>query len=284
MASTLSLGVYQMPDSPANRRHWGNLDQAAMSLVLANATQTNPGFTLVVVRDSQMAENVRDELRFFLPKNAPVLMFPDWETLIYDSFSPHQDIVSDRLAILNELPLLSKGVLVVPASTLMQKLAPRSFTLGSSFVLDKGQQFDIESMRMRLTTSAYRCVDTVFEHGEFAVRGSIMDIFPMGIDHPFRIDLFDNEIESIRVFDPETQRSIEQVESIRLLSAREFPLTDEAINRFQDRWHQHFQGNPRNCSIYQDVSQGLSPPGIEYYLPLFFDELETYSTTYLTTR
>jgi transcription-repair coupling factor (superfamily II helicase) len=275
MASTLSLGVYQMPDSPANRRHWGNLDQAAMSLVLANATQTNPGFTLVVVRDSQMAENVRDELRFFLPKNAPVLMFPDWETLIYDSFSPHQDIVSDRLAILNELPLLSKGVLVVPASTLMQKLAPRSFTLGSSFVLDKGQQFDIESMRMRLTTSAYRCVDTVFEHGEFAVRGSIMDIFPMGIDHPFRIDLFDNEIESIRVFDPETQRSIEQVESIRLLSAREFPLTDEAINRFQDRWHQHFQGNPRNCSIYQDVSQGLSPPGIEYYLPLFFDELET---------
>ena len=275
MASTLSLGVYQIPDTTTNRRHWGNLDQAAMSLVIADAVKAQSGVALVIVQDSQTAESVRQELRLFLPSSIPVMLFPDWETLIYDSFSPHQDIVSDRLAILNELPALKEGVLVVPASTVMQKIAPRSFTLGSSFVLDKGQRFDLEAMRMRLTASAYRCVDTVFEHGEFAVRGSIMDIFPMGIDHPFRIDLFDDEIESIRVFDPETQRSIEQVESIRLLSAREFPLTDDAIKRFQDRWHQHFQADPRKCPIYQDVSQGSSPPGIEYYLPLFFDELET---------
>ena len=275
MAHTLPLGVYQIPDAPGNRRHWGNLDQAALSLAVADAIQAEKGFTMVVVQDTQTAESVSHELQFFLPESVPVMLFPDWETLIYDSFSPHQDIVSDRLAILNELPLQKRGVLVVPATTLMQKLAPRSFTLGSSFVLDKGQQFDIEAMRKKLTASAYRCVDTVFEHGEFAVRGSIMDIFPMGTDHPFRIDLFDDEIESIRVFDPETQRSIEQVESIRLLSAREFPLTDDAINRFQDRWHQHFQGNPRSCQVYQDVSEGLSPPGIESYLPLFFDELET---------
>ncbi|MFT7245247.1 MAG: transcription-repair coupling factor (superfamily II helicase), partial [Candidatus Azotimanducaceae bacterium] len=275
MANTLPLGVYQIPDAAGKRRHWGNLDQAALSLAVADAIRVEDGFTMVVVRDTQTAESVSHELQFFLPESMPVMLFPDWETLIYDSFSPHQDIVSDRLAILNELPLQKKGVLVVPATTLMQKLAPRSFTLGSSFVLDKGQRFDIEVMRKKLTASAYRCVDTVFEHGEFAVRGSIMDIFPMGVDHPFRLDLFDDEIESIRVFDPETQRSIEHVESIRLLSAREFPLTDDAINRFQDRWHQHFQGNPRNCQVYQDVSQGLSPPGIEYYLPLFFDELET---------
>ena len=275
MASTLPLGVYQIPDTAGNRRHWGNLDQAALSLVVADVMKTKDNFVMLVVRDSQTAESVSRELEFFLPKSVPVMQFPDWETLIYDSFSPHQDIVSDRLAILNELPRKKQGVLVVPASTLMQKLAPRSFTLGSSFVLDKGQEFDIEAMRKKLTSSAYRCVDTVFEHGEFAVRGAIMDIFPMGIDHPFRIDLFDKEIETIRVFDPETQRSIEQVDSIRLLSAREFPLTDDAINRFQDRWHQHFQVDPRKCQVYQDISQGLSPPGIEYYLPLFFDELET---------
>ncbi|MFT7306590.1 MAG: transcription-repair coupling factor (superfamily II helicase) [Candidatus Azotimanducaceae bacterium] len=275
MVSTLPLGVYQIPDAAGNRRHWGNLDQAALSLVVADAMNNRDTFMMIVVRDSQTAESVSRELEFFLPKTVPVLLFPDWETLVYDSFSPHQDIVSDRLAILNELPAMKRGILVVPASTLMQKLAPRSFTLGSSFVLNKGEEFDIESMRRKLTASAYRCVDTVFEHGEFAVRGAIMDIFPMGVDHPFRIDLFDREIDTIRIFDPETQRSIEQVESIRLLSAREFPLTDDAINRFQDRWHQHFQGDPRNCQVYQDVSQGTSPPGIEYYLPLFFDQLET---------
>jgi transcription-repair coupling factor (superfamily II helicase) len=275
MSSTLPLGVYSIPESKGGRRHWGNLSGAAASVAIAAAMETHAGMSLVIVRDNQEAEQVAAELRFFLQDRAPVLLFPDWETLIYDSFSPHQDIISDRLRILNQLPNTQSGVLVVPVATLMQKLAPREFTLGSSFSLDKGQQFDIEAMRTRLTSAAYRCVDTVFEHGEFAVRGSIMDIFPMGVNHPFRLDLFDDEIESIRVFDPETQRSINQVENIRLLSAREFPLDEAAINDFQDRWHQKFQVDPRECSIYQDVSAGLSPPGIEYYLPLFFDQLET---------
>lgn len=275
MASTLPLGVHQIPDAPGKRRHWGNLAGAAASLAIGHTIQSHGSFSLVVARDSQEAEQIAAELQFFLSESTPVMLFPDWETLVYDSFSPHQDIISDRLRILNELPGQQSGVLVVPVATLMQKLAPREFTLGSSFSLDKGQRFDIEAMRSRLTNAAYRCVDTVFEHGEFAVRGSIMDIFPMGVNHPFRLDLFDDEIESIRVFDPESQRSIEHVDSIRLLSAREFPLDDAAINEFQDRWHQRFQVDVRDCSIYQDVSSGLSPPGVEYYLPLFFDQLET---------
>ncbi|MFN3238361.1 MAG: transcription-repair coupling factor [Pseudomonadales bacterium] len=269
------MGVHQIPDAPGKRRHWGNLAGAAASLAIGHTIQSHGSFSLVVARDSQEAEQIAAELQFFLSESTPVMLFPDWETLVYDSFSPHQDIISDRLRILNELPGQQSGVLVVPVATLMQKLAPREFTLGSSFSLDKGQRFDIEAMRSRLTNAAYRCVDTVFEHGEFAVRGSIMDIFPMGVNHPFRLDLFDDEIESIRVFDPESQRSIEHVDSIRLLSAREFPLDDAAINEFQDRWHQRFQVDVRDCSIYQDVSSGLSPPGVEYYLPLFFDQLET---------
>lgn len=275
MDSTLPLGVYQIPQSPGQRRHWGNLVGAASGLAIATTISNSNDFALVIAQDSQEADRIAAELRFFLGDRAPVMLFPDWETLVYDSFSPHQDIISDRLRILNELPSKKHGALVVPVTTLMQKLAPREFTLGSSFSLDKGQQFDIEAMRTRLSNAAYRCVDTVFEHGEFAVRGSIMDIFPMGVNHPFRIDLFDDEIESIRVFDPESQRSIRQVTSIRLLSAREFPLDDDAINQFQDRWHQRFQVDPRECSVYQDVSAGLSPPGIEYYLPLFFNQLET---------
>ena len=275
MSSTLPLGVYSIPETNGARRHWGNLSGAAASVAISAAMDQHQGMSLVIVKDNQEAEQVAAELEFLLESRAPVMLFPDWETLVYDSFSPHQDIISDRLRILNQLPNTKSGVLVVPVSTLMQKLAPREFTLGSSFSLDKGQQFDIEAMRTRLTSAAYRCVDTVFEHGEFAVRGSIMDIFPMGVNHPFRLDLFDDEIESIRVFDPETQRSINQVDNIRLLSAREFPLDDKAINEFQDRWHQHFQVDPRECSLYQDVSAGLSPPGIEYYLPLFFDQLET---------
>ncbi len=230
---------------------------------------------LVITQDTLSAERVRNELEFFLGENFPIYGFPDWETLIYDSFSPHQDIISERLSILNELPDVTRGVVVVPANTIMHKLPPRSFSLGSSLLLDVGQHFDIPQMRRKLQASAYRCVDTVFEHGEYAVRGSIMDIFPMGSEHPFRIDLFDDEIESIRTFDPETQISIDKVSKVKLLPAREFPLSDEGINKFKDNWHLTFESDPRNSPLYQDVSQGLSPPGIEYYLPLFYDQLES---------
>lgn len=278
------IGPLTIPSQAGERRHWSNLPGSAASLLIAEMISREHQFCLVIAADMQSAERLQDELRFFLaqaPAPAgsaaapPVLLFPDWETLVYDSFSPHQDIISERLKILNQLPGQKSGALVVPATTLMHKIAPRSFALGSSLVLDVGQKFDIRSMRRQLESAAYRCVETVFEHGEFAVRGAIMDVFPMGSDFPYRLDLFDDELESLRTFDPETQLSIEKVDHVRLLPAREYPLTGTAINHFQDHWHLKFQGDPRRCPIYQDVSQGLSPPGVEYYLPLFFAEAET---------
>ncbi len=265
----------EIPFKPADRRLWANLSGAAEALVIAEAARQSGGVSLVITSDTQAAERLHNELAFFLSGALPILRFPDWETLIYDSFSPHQDIISDRLAVLNELPSLDTAIIVVPATTLVQKIAPRQFVLGSSLVLAEGQKFDIAEMRRQLQGAAYRSVETVFEHGEYAVRGSIMDIFPMGSNVPFRVDLFDDEVDTLRTFDPETQRSIDQVESINLLPAREFPLTDAAIKHFQNEWFLRFQSDARECPIYRDVSTGLSPAGIEYYLPLFFQELET---------
>ena len=263
----------RVPHQPADRRHWHNLPGSAISLAIAAVVETGPGIRLVITRDMVSAEQIRHELQFFLP-DITIRTFPDWETLIYDSFSPHQDIISERLEILNQLSLLQTGVIIIPANTIMQKLAPAHFILGSSLQLEVGQKFDIGLMRRKLEASAYRCVDNVYEHGEFAVRGAIMDIFPMGSDDPYRVDLFDDEVESLRTFDPETQLSTGRVDSVNLLPAREFPLTDTAINSFRDRWHERLSSN-RNCPVYQDVCAGISPAGIEYYLPLFFEQLET---------
>ena len=269
------IGEFNLPNSVHGRRHWHNLPGSAESFAISQALISSKAFGLVITENTQQAEQILNELKFFLPKHIPAMLFPDWETLIYDDFSPHQDIISKRLNILNELPTMNRGVLVVPATTIMQKVSPRSFAVGSSLVLEVGQKFNLQLMRTKLEASAYRCVETVYEHGEFAVRGSIMDIYPMGASLPYRLDLFDDEIETLRTFDPETQLSIDKVDSISLLPAREFPLTNEAISLFQDSWHQHFHVNPRTCPIYQDVAQGLSPSGIEYYLPLFFKEVET---------
>jgi transcription-repair coupling factor (superfamily II helicase) len=194
-----------------------------LSLAIAEAASAAKRFTLLLTADSQNAERLQQELSFFAP-DLPVLHFPDWETLPYDLFSPHQDIISQRISALYRLPELKHGVLVVPITTALHRLAPKRFLLGSSLVLDAGQKLDVNDMRTRLEAAGYRCVDTVYEHGEFAVRGALIDLFPMGSDQPFRIDLFDDEIETLRTFDPETQRSIDKVESIKLLPAREFPL------------------------------------------------------------
>lgn len=268
-------GKYKVPAEPGARHRWSNLTGGGKAFAVAHAMQEGGNFSLVIADSMHDAEQLCDELDFYLSAELPVRLFPDWETLVYDSFSPHQDIISDRLALLNELPTLSRGALVVPAATLMQRIAPRSFALGSSLVLDVGQKFELSAMRRKLEASAYRCVETVYEHGEFAVRGAIMDIFPMGSDLPYRLDLFDDEIESLRTFEPESQRSVDKVDQIRLLPAREFPLTREAINLFLDQWHQRFTSDPRRCPVYQDVSSGLSPAGIEYYLPLFFEMTDT---------
>jgi transcription-repair coupling factor (superfamily II helicase) len=274
------IGPLTTPKLSGDRRHWSNLPGSAAALLIAEAIIQKQQFCLVVAEDMQSAERLYHELNFFLEAAASdlshqVQLFPDWETLVYDSFSPHQDIISERLRILNQLPGMRTGALVVPAATLMHKLAPRSFALGSSLVLDVGQKFDIKSMRRQLESAAYRCVETVMEHGEFAVRGAIMDVFPMGSEHPYRVDLFDDEIESLRTFDPESQLSVDKVTHVRLLPAREYPLSAAAIKRFQDAWHLKFHTDARRCPMYQDISQGLSPAGVEYYLPLFFESAET---------
>ncbi|TCD23895.1 transcription-repair coupling factor [Pseudomonas sp. IC_126] len=270
------MSVLRLPPMPAasGKQTWGNLPGAALSLAIAESASRAECFTLLLTADSQSAERLKEELAFFAP-SLPVLHFPDWETLPYDVFSPHQDIISQRIAALYQLPELTHGVLVVPITTALHRLAPKRFLLGSSLVLDVGQKLDVEQMRSRLEAAGYRCVDTVYEHGEFAVRGALIDLYPMGSALPYRIDLFDDEIETLRTFDPENQRSIEKVDSVRLLPAREFPVKKEAVTGFRARFRERFDVDFRRCPVYQDLSTGITPAGIEYYLPLFFDETST---------
>ncbi|CAN7529473.1 transcription-repair coupling factor [Pseudomonas sp. LjRoot71] len=271
-----TASVLRLPSLPATagKQHWGNLPGAALSLAIAEAASHAKRFTLLLTADSQSAERLQEELSFFTP-DLPVLHFPDWETLPYDLFSPHQDIISQRISALYRLPELKHGVLVVPITTALHRLAPKRFLLGSSLVLQVGQQLDVNQMRGNLEAAGYRCVDTVYEHGEFAVRGALIDLFPMGSSQPYRIDLFDDEIETLRTFDPETQRSIDKVDSIKLLPAREFPLEKKAVTDFRGRFRERFDVDFRRCPIYQDLSTGITPAGIEYYLPLFFEETAT---------
>ncbi len=273
-----------------DRQGWDTLHGAAKALAIANTAKQSRQLTVVITADTVSASALEIELNFFVGKQLAdleqqrihgnsngieILHFPDWETLPYDYFSPHQDIISDRLHTLYQLPQLRQGILVVPITTLMHRLSPPEFLRKNSLVVDRGQAFDLNAMARQLQSTGYHSVDTVYEHGEFAIRGSLMDIFPMGSDAPFRIDLFDDEVESIRTFDPETQRTLDQIDSVRLLPAKEYPLDKEGISHFRDSWHQTFDVDHRACPIYQDVSDGISPPGIEYYLPLFFQDCGT---------
>jgi len=265
--------IFDLP-CPANlsqRQHWPPLAGAAQALAISEAVQSSGRFCLLLTEGSASAERLSEELRFFAP-DVPVLHFPDWETLPYDVFSPHQDIISQRLAALYRLPQTQSGVLVVPIATALQRLAPPSFLLGQSLLLDVGQKLDRETMRLRLAAAGYRQVDNVYEHGEFAVRGAILDLFPMGSHLPLRIDLFDDEIESLRRFDPQTQRTLDKVEKIELLPAREFPLDKDSISAFRKRFRERFEVDLQRCPLYQDISSGLIPAGIEYWLPLFFEQ------------
>jgi transcription-repair coupling factor (superfamily II helicase) len=265
-----------LPARGAPPLYWVRPAGSGLGLALAVAAARAGRPILVVVADTPAAQRLEAELRFFSAAgDLPVLTFPDWETLPYDAFSPHQDIVSQRLATLYRLPELTGGVLIVPAPTLMQRLPPRGFLDARCLLLRTGERFDPESMRRRLTRSGYRCVAQVMEHGEYALRGSVMDLYPMGGALPYRVDLFDNEIESLRTFDPETQRTLERVDSVRLLPGREFPQDEDAVRRFRGAFRAHFEGDPQASPIYRDVSQGLAPGGIEYYLPLFLETTQT---------
>lgn len=234
------------------------------------------GFQLVITPDTLTANNLLRELAFYNRSiGVEVLSFPDWETLPYDNFSPHQDIVSERLNTLYQLPRMQTGILLVPVPTLMHQLPPREYIAGNSLVLKTGQELDSLEFRRNLERNGYQSVETVFEHGEFAQRGSLLDIFPMGTNRPYRIDLMDDQVETLRTFDPETQRTIERVESIDLLPAREFALNRAAILRFQHNWHESFDVDHDACPMYSEISAGRAPGGSEYYLPLFFERCDT---------
>jgi transcription-repair coupling factor (superfamily II helicase) len=263
-----------LPTTPKQRRYWTPPHGSARALLLAEAARTHEGLLVVVARDTQRAQALESELKIFAG-GLPVLHFPDWETLPYDAFSPHPEIVSQRIATLYQLPNVKRGVLVVPVATLMQRIAPRSHITGSGLVLAKGQKLDLASEQRRLEASGYRHVPQVAEPGDFAVRGALLDIFPMGTAEPYRIELFDDEVESIRSFDPETQRSQQQVDRVELLPAREFPLTDEAAKEFRGNLRERFPIDVRRCPLYQDMKEGVTPGGIEYYLPLFFQQTAT---------
>ena len=265
-----------LPSSVRQRRYWNAPHGAALALALAEAGRAYDGLVVAVAQDTHAAHTLEAELAVFAGGSGlEVLQFPDWETLPYDLFSPHAEIVSQRVAALYRLPSLKRGVLVVPVATLMQRLAPRSYIGGSALVMERGQSLDLDGERRRLESAGYRHVPQVQEPGEFAVRGALIDIFAMGSAEPYRIELFDEEIESIRTFDPETQRSDHKVDSVRLLPAREFPLTEESARAFRNTLRERFPIDPRHCPLYQDIKEGMTPAGIEYYLPLFFDHTET---------
>lgn len=263
---------YQLPTGSGDRKQIGQVYGSVAGHLISDAAHRFNGFTLVICNDSNQANRLHDEVSFFNNDHLDILSFPDWETLPYDSFSPHQDIISERISTLNKLPNLSKGILIVPLSTLMHRTAPSDFIAANCFDLKVGESINPEHLRKQLSDAGYHAVDTVLEHGEFAIRGSIIDLFPTGSEHPYRIELFDDEIETLRTFDPDSQRSIEQIEAINLLPAKEFPFDSRAISGFKSRWRERFDVDYRQCPIYTNINDGLASPGIEYYLPLFFDE------------
>ena len=254
---------------------WQQLKGCADSLALGEAVRKERRLFLIVTTDTQTTLRLEHELRFFLDASMPVLQFPDWETLPYDVFSPLPEIVSQRLKTLSLLSQIERGVLVVTAATLMQRLAPRAHILANTFALTLGSRLRLEETRQRLEGVGYQCVSQVIQHGEFAIRGSIIDLFPMGSSVPYRIELFDEEIESIRTFDPDTQRSHERVDRISLFPTREFPFDEAAIKHFRRAFRSRFPELPQHNALYQDVSKGIPSAGIEYYLPLFVERTET---------
>ena len=261
-----------LPKGPQEHLHWGGLYGAAKALAIVNAAKQNQMPTLLITADMTQAYEFYHELHFFAEPELPILLFPDWETLPYDSFSPHEDIISRRLSVLAKLPTMQQGIVIVAVSTLMHPVMPKDYLASHCLLIQSGDQFNLESMRTRLVAAGYHLVEQVMQHGEFALRGSILDLFPMGAEEPYRLDLFDNEIDSIRTFDPDTQRSQEKLNEINLLPAKEYPLSEESIRQFRQAWRENFPGNPANSSIYSDISEGISPSGIEYYLPLFYPE------------
>jgi transcription-repair coupling factor (superfamily II helicase) len=277
---------------------------------LAAARSAAGQLTLVICAEAADAQRLADELPFFEP-SLRVAVFPDWETLPWDQFSPHQDLVSERLATLWRMYLKRSAtpgaarrapapapaaktapaeptkaapdaapdddvdVVLLPASTALTRLAPPSFLAGTTFHFKQKARLDEAALRAQLTLAGYSHVSSVVSPGEYAVRGGLIDLYPMGSNVPYRVDLFDNEVDSIRTFDPDTQRSLYPVPEVRLLPGREFALDEASRKAFRERWRERLEGDPTKARLYKDMQHGLAGGGIEYYLPLFFDETAT---------
>lgn len=274
----MSRPSYPAPPLPRSGqlRAWWRAPASATALAwyVARAAEVHDGPLLVIARDNHGANQIESDLRTLLGNASalPVVAFPDWETLPYDAFSPHPDIISQRLAALHQLPTLTRGIVVVPVQTLLQRLAPRKYIIGGSFDLKVGQRLDLDAEKRRLEAAAYRNVPQVMDPGDFAVRGGLLDVFPMGAQTPLRIELLDEDIDSIRAFDPESQRSLDKVDAVRMLPGREVPLDDLAVSRVLATLRERFDVDTRRSALYQDLKAGLAPAGVEYYLPLFFDQ------------
>ncbi|MDR2690399.1 MAG: transcription-repair coupling factor [Azoarcus sp.] len=248
---------------------------AGSSDALAIASFAARGRMLAVITaDPLDARRLCEEIAWFAPE-LRLHLLPDWETLPYDNLSPHQDLISERLATLFAISRNDADVILAPASTALYRMAPPAFLAAYTFFLKQGETLDLEKLRAQLSLAGYACVTQVVSPGEFAVRGGLVDLFPMGSPLPLRIDLFDDTIDSIRTFDPDSQRTVYPTREIRLLPAHEFPLDEAARTRFRGRFRESFEGDPSRASIYKDISNGITPAGIEYYLPLFFDETAT---------
>ena len=265
--------TYLIP-KPREKSRWLNLSQGSLPLALSRYLP-HKQLKVVLTQDAEQALRLQTAWLFFRPHDTAVFL-PDWETLPYERFSPHQDLVSERLSALWQIKSGAADVLFVPVATAMQKLPPVPFLAGRTFWLKTGQTLDIGRLKTDLVDAGYNHVSHVVAAGEFAVRGGIVDLFPMGSEMPYRIDLFDDEIDSIKTFDTETQRTISPVSEIRLLPAHEFPTDSEAQKIFRSRFREEVDGNPNDAAVYKAVSNGHFGAGVEYYLPLFFEnELET---------
>ncbi|MFN7521325.1 MAG: transcription-repair coupling factor, partial [Lysobacteraceae bacterium] len=267
-----ALPAAPLPARGQQRADWRlPVNPTAAALAIIERARRHDGLVVAVARDTAAALRLEADLKA-LARGLPVLHFPDWETLPYDLFSPHPDIISERVAALYRLPSLKRGVLVVPVSTLLQRLAPPEWVAGNVLDLKKGQKLDLDAEKRRLQAAGYRHVPQVNDPGDFSVRGALLDLFPTGAAEPYRIELFDDTVDSLRSFDPETQRSMHPIDAIELLPAREFPLDEASCKRAREAMLDRFDVNLRRCPLVQDLKEGVAPAGIEYYLPLFFEK------------
>jgi len=261
----------RFPQDGSRGQCWSGLHGSSLALAIQSAAAAHPGITLVVARSSHQAHVIARDIELLSTAALPVWLFPDHETLPYDPFSPHPEIIADRLKTLASLAAARQGILLSPVSSLMQRLPPADYILQRSFDLSVGQRLSIEEFRLRLNHAGYEAAEQVYQAGQYAIRGSVIDLYPSGSSTPYRLDLFDEEIESIREFDPESQRSTGQVERVGLLPAREYPCDEAALESFRRAFRLRFEVDTRQVTLYQDLRAGVLPQGLEQYLPLFHE-------------